>query len=261
MPQMVLFRFVPAPCRMNLSLTQAIRMRCPKCGYTSFDHLEVCKKCNRAIGDLVGGIHGTVYNAPAPVFLNLTEKMVAEPAAVSEFSVEEEAEVMDSEGDEILRQGIDTEFFLEDDSTTASIIGEDEPVVDLDDMEEVSFGEEFTLDLDEDEDEKEPNLPALDFGDLDISDLAPSSDEHFQQPEPEMEPVAALSTEPAASSPPREAAAAVLEDLHFNGLDLEAPARFVSGSAAGKRHSPSVKTGTALDKFDIDLGDLFKKDE
>ena len=31
----------------------------------------------------------------------------------------------------------------------------------------------------------------------------------------------------------------------------------VIGSAAGKRFLPSVKTGTALDKFDIDLGDLF----
>jgi hypothetical protein len=239
-------------------------MRCPKCGYTSFDHLEVCKKCNRAIGELVHGIHGTVYNAQAPMFLNLTEKMVFKSTASSEISVEESAEVVDSDGDDMLRQGIDTEFYLEDDSTTAAITAEEEPVVDLDDLEEISLGEDFTLDLDDDEDEKKPNLPALDFGDLDISDLGPSSDERLQQPAPELEPVAAMSTEPAASSSSsssQQAAAAVLEDLHFNGLDLETPARFVSGSAAGKRHSPSVKTGTALDKFDIDLGDLFKKDE
>ncbi len=236
-------------------------MRCPKCGYTSFDHLEVCKKCNRTINELVHGIHGTVYNAQAPMFLNLTEKMGSQSPAVSEINVEESAEVMDSNGDDILRQGIDTEFYLEDDITTAAITAEEEPVVDLDDLEEVSFGEEFTLDLDDDEDEKKPNLPALDFGDLDISDLAPSSDERFQQPEPALEPVAALTTEPEAPSSSQQAATAVLEDLHFNGLDLEAPARFVSGSAAGKRYSPSVKTGTALDKFDIDLGDLFKKDE
>lgn len=236
-------------------------MRCPKCGYTSFDHLEVCKKCNRTINELVHGIHGTVYNAQAPMFLNLTEKMGSQSLAVSEINVEESAEVMDSNGDDILRQGIDTEFYLEDDITTAAITAEEEPVVDLDDLEEVSFGEEFTLDLDDDEDEKKPNLPALDFGDLDISDLAPSSDERFQQPEPALEPVAALTTEPEAPSSSQQAATAVLEDLHFNGLDLEAPARFVSGSAAGKRYSPSVKTGTALDKFDIDLGDLFKKDE
>ena len=48
-----------------------------------------------------------------------------------------------------------------------------------------------------------------------------------------------------------------MEDLNFNGLDLETPSKIVSGSAAGKRYLPSVKTGTALDKFDIDLGDLF----
>lgn len=252
-------------------------MRCPKCGYTSFDHLEVCKKCNRAISDLVSGIDGTVYNAQAPMFLNLTEKMEPQSSAASEINVEERGEVGDSEGDDILRQGIDTEFFLEDDNTTAAITTEEEPVMDLDDLEEVSFGEEFTLDFDEAEDEKKPNLPPLDFGNLDISDLGPSSEEQFQQPEPELEPVAALAPEPAASSSFQKtgaavleetasslspkAGAAVLEDLHFNGLDLEAPAPPVSGRAAGKRHAPSVKTGTALDKFDIDLGDLFNKGE
>ncbi|MBM9538749.1 hypothetical protein [Desulfobulbus alkaliphilus] len=237
-------------------------MRCPKCGYTSFDHLEVCKKCSRAIGDLVHGIHGTVYNALAPMYLNLTEKKPSQSTTVSATSMAMSAEIEESEGDAILRQGIDTEFSPENDSTAAAITDEKEPIVDLDELEEVSLNDEFTLDLGDEEDEKEAKLPALDFGDLDISDLAPPSDKHFQQPEPELEPVAALSTEPAAASPAQDAAATpVLEDLQFNGLDLEAPARFVSGSAAGKRYSPSVKTGTALDKFDIDLGDLFKKDQ
>ena len=79
--------------------------------------------------------------------------------------------------------------------------------------------------------------------------------------EPLLEEVAEVaSTEPPPKSakPSKRAGKTGLEDLNFNGLDLESPSKIVSGSAAGKRYLPSVKTGTALDKFDIDLGELFK---
>ena len=237
-------------------------MRCPKCGYTSFDHLENCKKCNRAIVDLVPGIDGTVYNALAPTFLRLTEKMPTQTPTVSEQTWEDEADVVGNETEGAVREGIDTEFFLDDDITTITSEDNDEAVLNLDDFEEVSPREEFTLDLEGDEDEKELNMPALDFGNLDISDLAPPFEEELQQSAKKDESVAALSARQTMPPPPPQGAApAILEDLQYNGLDLDAPARFVSGSAAGKRYSPSVKTGTALDKFDIDLGDLFKKDE
>jgi hypothetical protein len=236
-------------------------MRCPKCGYTSFDHLETCKKCNRAIADLVSGIDGTVYNALAPIFLRLTEKMPTQTPSVSGRTWEDEADAVGNETEGAVREGIDTEFFLDDDITTITSEDDDEAVLNLDDFEEVSPRDEFTLDLEGDEDEKELNMPALDFGDLDISDLAPPFEDDLQQPVKEGEPVAALSARQTVPAPPQGAAPAALEDLQYNGLDLDAPARFVSGSAAGKRYAPSVKTGTALDKFDIDLGDLFKKDE
>ena len=122
--------------------------------------------------------------------------------------------------------------------------------------------EEFALHADEPTKE-EPPLPSMDFGDLDISDLAPPTKE---TPEPiqfeespvlsDLEPVASLS--PTPPPPPQPSGIkAGLEDLNFNGLDLDTPAKLLTGSAAGKRFLPSVKTGTALDKFDIDLGDLF----
>lgn len=106
-------------------------------------------------------------------------------------------------------------------------------------------------------------MPSLDFGELDISDLAPPVKE---QPEPirfeeqpvlrDLEPVAAISPIPPPSPAPAMKPSG-LEDLNFNGLDLETSARPVGGSVAGKRFLPSVKTGTALDTFDIDLGELF----
>lgn len=42
-------------------------MRCPKCGYISFDHLDSCRKCHKPIVDT--GFKGTSYLAVAPVFL------------------------------------------------------------------------------------------------------------------------------------------------------------------------------------------------
>ena len=47
-------------------------MRCPKCGYISFDHQETCNKCQKYIGDVVADIKGTTFSAKAPSFLKIT---------------------------------------------------------------------------------------------------------------------------------------------------------------------------------------------
>jgi len=49
-------------------------MRCPKCGYISFDHLESCKKCNKKISDASADLDGTVFAVAAPLFLDLDYK-------------------------------------------------------------------------------------------------------------------------------------------------------------------------------------------
>ncbi len=46
-------------------------MRCPKCGYISFDHLDECRKCNKNIAAVSGSLYGTAYNVQPPTFLNL----------------------------------------------------------------------------------------------------------------------------------------------------------------------------------------------
>lgn len=46
-------------------------MRCPKCGYISFDHLEQCVKCKKNIKAVSEALPGTVFNVPAPAFLHL----------------------------------------------------------------------------------------------------------------------------------------------------------------------------------------------
>lgn len=47
-------------------------MRCPKCGYISFDQIEECLKCKKSLKTVNQTIRGTVCNAPAPIFLKFT---------------------------------------------------------------------------------------------------------------------------------------------------------------------------------------------
>ncbi|MGD9948829.1 MAG: hypothetical protein AB7U29_10145 [Desulfobulbus sp.] len=240
-------------------------MRCPKCGYTSFDHLESCKKCHKPFASTADEINGTTYEAVAPLFLKITRDLEKEsvPKPVQKIDFEE----IDLEEETPLRPGIDTEFSLDDDlvieaehrGNLSFAEQNEELVVNLDDFQEVAPHDEFTLDLEKKSNEDNSQLPPIDFGDLDISDLGPPSKEEnvgaeisFMEEEPEK-----TNYPPPPPAAKKGNTKSGLEDLNFNGLDLESPSKIVSRSAAGKRYLPSVKTGTALDNFDIDLGDLF----
>lgn len=64
-------------------------MRCPKCGYISFDHLEQCVKCKKNIKAVSDSLHGTVFNVAAPAFLNFNRNR-AEETDTDEFTVDAE---------------------------------------------------------------------------------------------------------------------------------------------------------------------------
>ena len=251
-------------------------MRCPKCGYISFDHLETCKKCLKYLGDIVTDINGTTYDATPPLFLKITSSdQGADSISVPQGEEKEVDTLFDDEG--VFELGESTEdAFVLDQAIEPTLQRKEiefpqilEERMEFDDLSEISPRDEFSLDLDEQSDDLEPPLPSVDFGELDISDLAPPIQEksepiHFEEQLvlSDLEPVAALSQPHPAQPPPRPAKSqSGLEDLHVNGLDLDTPSKLVSGSAAGKRYLPSVKTGTALDKFDIDLGDLFSENK
>lgn len=254
-------------------------MRCPKCGFTSYDHLERCKKCHKTLTDVAAAVNGTTYEAVAPLFLKITREMeqTSVPHSVEKMDLEEFE--VDEATNEPLRQGIDTEFVLDEIAFNGDNLTNDraqnepqrELTVELDDFQDVSPRDEFNLDLEVKSSEPEAAaMPPIDFGDLDITDLAPPSHQGAEiTPSvlsfPEEDTTLAfapkvdvINTSPQKTTDRMAATpASSLEDLNFNGLDLESPAKIVTGSAAGKRYLPSVKTGTALDKFDINLGDLF----
>ncbi len=52
-------------------------MRCPKCSYTSFDHLVTCEKCGRDLTEIVGQLHGTSIRVESPLFLGVAPEAPA----------------------------------------------------------------------------------------------------------------------------------------------------------------------------------------
>ncbi len=252
-------------------------MRCPKCGFISFDHLERCKKCGKDIAEAAADLEGTVFSTSAPSFLRfdtsegpVEEGSVATEAVAPEGGLEldeefEEIEVegevtLDDEVELVLGDGDEDELLAEGDigATLAELA--DTEAVGPPELPEAGEVDEPVLELGEEEPagEEEPDGLQLDFGDIDISDLAPPAEEQEQEEVEELtldsgdEAAPALATR---SAPAAGGASGGLEDLEIDDLDLDSPSP-VAGSAAGGRLPPAVKTGTALDDFDIDLGEL-----
>lgn len=98
-------------------------MRCPKCGYISFDHVETCLKCNKDISKGGSTVEGTTYNVAPPAFLKFTKR--------DEDSLED-----------------DSEFLFDDDDDDIGIVDPDLDVLaennDEDDNEgTISFGDDM----------------------------------------------------------------------------------------------------------------------
>ncbi len=255
-------------------------MRCPKCGYISFDHSETCKKCSKNIADANAEVNGTVCDIQAPSFLKsaLEEQEQAEdwrepdeqPQSSSWMDDVPLAETAEEEEDTEQLQEIEMKYALDEEEadTFAEIqemplhdVEEDIPL-DFDEFQEPSFagGQADTTG-----DGEETDQVSLDFNDLDISDLAPPKKEPLEKSAASASPEEArkAASQPAVDAVQtkrKDTSSSELEDLQIDDLDLETPAKLIPGSAAGKRYLPSVKTGTALDKFEIDLGDLFAEE-
>ncbi|PIE65381.1 MAG: hypothetical protein CSA26_03400 [Desulfobacterales bacterium] len=118
-------------------------MRCPKCGYISFDNIETCLKCNKPI--TAGAFSGSTYNVEAPSFLKFTTSQTPD----------------DFEGD----TGMDGEIEFEDPDLELLIDDDDEPDFRLDDEntddDDRALSETFAEDeAFGDDEEDEPSLTA-----------------------------------------------------------------------------------------------------
>lgn len=249
-------------------------MRCPKCGYISFDNLETCTKCRKNIAEVSQQLSGKVCKAETPVFLQFEvhESDTDNDTSVDPLSEEEEIEL------DILADGadgVDAELLFEEDTLQSDETQADEDLA-LDFMDKSvealglgSSEDDESIRLDPDEVGKEAakgeESPQFDFSELDISDLAPPAVDEDDLPTGELtvDAVAEASAATADDAAPSsiKTTGAGLEDLQMDGLDLEMPSLPPAGSATGKKLRTSVKTGTALDEFDIDLGELISDQE
>ena len=195
-------------------------MRCPKCGYISFDHVDTCLKCKKDISGKVE-VEGTTYHAAAPSFLKVPNRE----------SLEDESDLIGNEeafeSDDYEFSDPDLDVLVSDDDDFAF---DDEATISFDDADLGEVGDEFRLevetpgdddgfefDFDEDDDfGEEPAIPELSVPDelSDISDLAP--------PELEDVPVAAISSVTNDDmSLSLDDEVALDEDIDLDGLDLD----------------------------------------
>ena len=90
-------------------------MRCPKCGFISFDHLASCSKCGRDISEVASELQGTSIKVEPPMFLSGALAAFAE----SEESFEEHAMEDDVAG------GIDFNMEMEDEAVEMDAAAKD----------------------------------------------------------------------------------------------------------------------------------------
>ncbi len=192
-------------------------MRCPKCGYISFDHVDTCLKCKKDISGKVE-VTGTTYHATAPSFLKVPSRESQEGendfiGNGEEFD-SEDYEFSDPDLDVLV--GDDDEFAFDDEATISFDDADLGEVEDEFQLEADTPDEDDNLGFDFDDDDdfgEEQAIPELSVPNelSDISDLAP----------PELEET------PAASSVANEDMHLSLddevtldEDIDLDGLDL-----------------------------------------
>lgn len=99
-------------------------MRCPKCGYISFDHVDECLKCNKDISAISSKVAGTTYNVAPPAFLRFTKGESGEK--------EDEEIAFDPDHDDHGMLDPDLDVLVDDDADVQD-----------DDGATISFGDDF----------------------------------------------------------------------------------------------------------------------
>jgi len=228
-------------------------MRCPKCGYISFDHLDSCRKCKKPIAQ--AEFQGTTYPDIVPTFLQPSQ------------------EIHNSGFDEDMVDVLDPDLDLLADENNENVIADDF---------EITFGadqKEDGLSLDEDDlsidisrfadvpinmqvvQESQPVQFEMPEGLADISDLARPVAEAETESKPEVsfgDDELSLDDLDLSFGGEKETTAVVDDNelglLSLDDIDLS------GGLEVASSPSPSHPVDDDLD-FDLDLGTLGKEKE
>lgn len=261
-------------------------MRCPKCGFISFDNLETCLRCKKDISQTANMFQGSAKNVVAPVFLKFADLDENDDLSLDDDEAEAAIEFADPDL-EILVDGAEEEsdsrlqFAFgeeqEDASTALDLSDEfggtvanadDQPAegaLDLGMFENGSDEDSFNFEDSRAAGELPPSLEIPEEL-ADISDLSPpgktrstNSDALFVE-EPEPSPAEVQLGEQFDAEP--------ADDLDFSSMDME----FDLGNdeVAGGDESPPpaekppARPGSSMDddlNFDLDLGGLSIHDD
>lgn len=154
-------------------------MRCPKCGYISFDHLETCGKCSKDLSAVSATLGGGLYSTEAPRFL----MVAAEGEGVFDDAFDQTEDRIINIDDELVDSELDILVAEEDDDSDReieafhlSMSGDEEDLAFVDELDEqdVELGEvdeEGGFSLEEPSDDSGFRLSLPDEL-ADISDLA-----------------------------------------------------------------------------------------
>jgi hypothetical protein len=85
-------------------------MRCPKCGFISFDHLTSCAKCGKDIAEVASELQGTSIKLETPMFLSAALAGYGDrEGSFEEISMETEVEegVVDISMETEVEEGVD----------------------------------------------------------------------------------------------------------------------------------------------------------
>lgn len=253
-------------------------MRCPKCGFISFDQLSNCVKCNKSFNDLKDMVRGTAFSTSAPAFLKIhsepEQKSFGEDIQIGD-ALDEEFEVQDPDLD-ILFDGEDAEggggqesgLRLEDERDVASVSEDFELAFDTDKEEEEGIAMDLGQFQDSVQDDPGSHAPqpvraeamSLELPDelTDISDLAPPQKKSIPPAamalEDDFDFSLDLDTDELKSRPaPAAKSASKAGALDLGEFDLSMDVK--PKKAARKPAAKESDMDGELD-FELDLGDL-----
>lgn len=154
-------------------------MRCPKCGYISFDHLDNCRKCHKPTAQ--SEFKGTTYPVLVPIFLQPSQEIPESGFDENMVIDEDMVDVLDPDldllaenNDNIAGQSAEREISIGDDFEIAFNAGQNEDTLSLDEDDlaiDISRFADVPINMQAVQ-ETQPVQFAIPEGLADISDLA-----------------------------------------------------------------------------------------
>ncbi len=187
-------------------------MRCPKCGYISFDHLKECRKCSKNIATISAGLFGSTYNVQPPTFLKLNREAREDPSQHLDLAEEQSFDADDEYIDDELAILVEDEETGEEGSIN---FAEDAPArMARADGDELDDGEiEIDFSQFEEADEK------VDLLQTDVTPQQKKRNNVKIDVPPALSDISDLA--PPAQPSGKKASAGVLADPDFSDLDLD----------------------------------------